>query len=157
LLEPGIVNAKAATGSFDHLLPRNLSPVDHQSVVEAELSNELALCPAVSITKWMNGVDLTKAISAPAGEVFEVTPRKMPFVLQFSACLVEARNDVLGKREGIAGFRDTYCPEVSGPLIHILKYVVVDRLNLTCIKPARQWLVFKLAKTAGGGFRFEFA
>jgi len=157
LLQRGIVYAKATAGGFDHLFLRNLSPVNRQSVVKAELRDELALCPPVSFTERMNGVELAKVISASAGEVFEVTARQMPFALQFSACPVEARNNVLRECEGVAGFRDVHSAKVSSPFEHVLKDVAVDRLKVTCIEPALDRLVLQFNDPPGGGYRLEFA
>ena len=95
LFQPRIVYAKTAARSFDHLLARDTTPLDGQPVAEAEFSDELPLRSPVSITKRMNGVHLTKVAGRPNGEVFEVTAREMPFALQFSAQLIEARNNVL--------------------------------------------------------------
>ena len=85
LLQPGVVDPKAAAGRFDHLLPRDTAPVDGQSVANGELSDELALCPPVSFTERMNGVDLTEVISGARGEAFEAAAGEMPFAFQFTA------------------------------------------------------------------------
>ena len=90
------------------------------------------------------------------GEPFDVTAGEMPFILQFSAYLVEARNNVLRECEGVAGFRNTYSPEVSGPFVYILKNVVVDRLKMTRIEPALYRLVFQFNRPTAGHERFEF-
>jgi hypothetical protein len=78
LLQPGIVDSKAAAGRLDHLLPRDPAPVDGQSAANGELSNELALGPPVSFAERMDGIDFTEVISASRGEAFQVAPRKMP-------------------------------------------------------------------------------
>lgn len=105
----------------------------------------------------MNGVDLTKVMGAPAGETFKVTAREMPFARQLSARLVKARNNVLWECEWATGFRDAHSPEVSGPLIHILKNIVVDRLEVPRIEPASDGLMFQLNCPPGRGYRFEAA
>jgi len=72
--------------------------------VNAEFSDELALCPTVSLAEGMDGVHLAKVLSAPAGEAFKTGACEMAFALQFSARLVEARNNVLRECEGVTGF-----------------------------------------------------
>jgi len=81
----------------------------------------------------------------------------MPFALQFSAHLVEARNNVLVECEGIAGFRNIHGPEVSGPLVHVLKNMAMDRLKMPRVEPALYGLVFQFNGPPGCRYRLEFA
>jgi len=157
LFQPRIVYAKTAARSFDHLLARDTTSLDGQPVAEAEFSDELPLRSPVSITKRMNGVHLTKVAGRPNGEVFEVTAREMPFALQFSAQLIEARNNVLVECEGVAGFRDIHSAKVSGPLVHVLKNMMMDRLKMPRVEPALYGLMFQFNDPPCCRYRLEFA
>jgi hypothetical protein len=126
-------------------------------VAEAEFSEELALCPPVSIAKGMNGIDLAKVIGASNGGGFEATAGEIPFTLQFSTHVVEARNNVLVECEGIAGFRDIHGTELSRPFVHVLKDVLVDRLEMPRIEPARYRLVFQFNGPPGCRYRLKLA
>jgi hypothetical protein len=140
-----------------HLLARDPRPIESVSVPAGQLVDELPLRAAVSIAKGMNGVQLAHVMGSSAGELRTAEARKVSFLFQIVRKLAEALRNLIaeGKRK-LPGAGNVHGAKFSGPGIHVLENVAVDRLKMPSVKLSLDRIAGQLNNATGCRDAFDF-
>src|SRR5216110_3178289 len=101
---------------------------------QPELANEFALRSAIAFTKRMGRIQLAEKIGSSLGERCSIEGSELVFSRKFLQGLRYGGFQEGGESEEMAAFGHVHRPKLSRPLVHVLKDVPMDRLEVRDIE-----------------------
>lgn len=118
-----------------HLISGGASPIDTELGMQTEFTDELTLCSSVAFPEWMDRVKLSQVVSGSRAEFMRVPVSQVVFGCQFVEELRECLGNKLVTAEPeFSFFPDIHHSKLPGPGVDILKDVVMNSLQMSCIE-----------------------
>jgi hypothetical protein len=102
--------------------------------LQPELANKLTLRPAIAITKRMGGIQLANEICGAVNKLLTVKSNKMLLGRELRQNLLQRWFEESSQPEEMAALRNVHRPKLSGPFVHILEDVPMERLQVRYIE-----------------------
>src|SRR5438128_1623204 len=113
---------------LQHFRRAHVFPCDVIAVLLRHMADEFTLCPSVSFTEGMQGVQLPKIMPGTFAELFWPKSGQMFFLCELGKDRLCATLDVAVMSKQVSPFAYVRGAQFPGPLVHITEQMPVDRL-----------------------------